>query len=1080
MPDLLVVWGVSQTTCWVFRPILEDLAKDVAKDAAKSYVGRCFKNVFSIIHRDPLAKATGLAIKELLELIESELIRADVEEGRLNDWVDDVQRFVKRDEVREAISSLFLQPDYHLDPKTFATAWKQLDGAHTLPEDFSWPFIAKRLTVKVAEIRHSSTELEEMFSSLTKTQDAKALQELAGLPPDFNLENYREALVERYGNLDFASLDTTGAYYNNVRLWNVFVAQSVRECHEYDPQLLEVPKEHLQRLALAGELEAEQIAESEKLHHERRQAYVNQSPRPVLGVAGDSTIACLVLLGDPGSGKSSLLRFLAMRWARIDDTNLRYTQPLPLLIELREYNRWNCTSGKSFPKYLHEAPNWHQLNQQTLKHLLKQPGRVLLLLDGLDEVFDAVERERVVNDIHRFSNDYKHVRIVVTSRVVGYKPQRLRDADFRHFMLQDLDDDQISNFLNKWHDVTFDKPQEAASKRERLDVAIKNSKSISQLAGNPLLLTMMAILNRNQKLPDDRVDLYQQCSRLLLHQWDVEGKLLEEFPGLSDEIGLREKTDILRAIAYAMQTGIKSLSTGGRGEGVPNVEPLSTQKENSISSSQSANYIDRQTLESLIEDYLHTELHFDQARAVARALVEQLRARNFILCYLGADSYAFVHRTFLEYFCAADIVHQFNVAKTLDLQGLIDLFDDHCRDDDWNEVLRLICGQIDEPFVGHIVEHLATRTDLEKWDGKTLLPELPLAIWCLNEVRNPQKLQASGALLLDRTIELTTVAGDFVELNDFIRGILTAARDIGPEWPGKERLAECAVSQSNLIRGWGDVIWSELVSAIVPDEKILVELTKADRWRIRVGAINELESNWANESTRELLTRLADLDDNEYPRLSAIEALATQWPDKNTRELITQQATQDDSSFTRRSTLQLLAEKWPDEDTRELLTQRAVQDHHDSTRSTALRTLAAQWPDENSRKLLILRAVEDHHQLTRSTALLTLAEQWPDENTHELLTQWALHSEDKETRGNAFSILGNMYSEFGRILTSQDLDGSRPYLDPLEPPPLVHIEMAAKKVGIRPEDIDDHVSALSAHVGWDITLGLGTDGQNKG
>ena len=42
----------------------------------------------------------------------------------------------------------------------------------------------------------------------------------------------------------------------------------------------------------------------------------------------------------------------------------------------------------------------------------------------------------------------------------------------------------------------------------------------------------------------------------------------------------------------------------------------------------------------------------------------------------------------------------------------------HCRDDDWREVLRLICGQIDEQFVGRIVEHLATRTDLEKWDGQ--------------------------------------------------------------------------------------------------------------------------------------------------------------------------------------------------------------------------------------------------------------------------------------------------------------------------------------------------------------------------
>jgi predicted NACHT family NTPase len=112
-------------------------------------------------------------------------------------------------------------------------------------------------------------------------------------------------------------------------------------------------------------------------------------------------------------------------------------------------------------------------------------------------------------------------------------------------MLQDLDDDQIGAFLDRWHEVTFDQAQktDAESKRERLDKAIKTSKSIRQLAGNPLLLTMMAVLNRHRELPRHRVTLYHQCSELLLHQWDTE-RALDNFPGLSAEIGLREKTDI--------------------------------------------------------------------------------------------------------------------------------------------------------------------------------------------------------------------------------------------------------------------------------------------------------------------------------------------------------------------------------------------------------------------------------------------------------------------------------------------------------------------------------------------------------
>jgi len=520
--------GPSNVVC--FPADLGGLGESCRQGRRKSYVGQCFKNVFSVIHKKPLTRATGLALKELLELIQDELMVGGIDEAALREWTDDVRTFTQQDEVKQAIASLYLDPDYRLLPQTFVKSWTQIGATHTLPEDFSWQSVAKRFARKITELRQSSAELRETFDSLAAAQTSAGIQELVGLPPDFDLETYREALIERYGNLDFASLDTSGAYYSDVRLWTVFVPQSVRECHEYDPQLLEVPKEHLERLVAKGELDSVQVEEAERLQDERRRQYINQPPRPVLGVADDSAIQRLVVLGDPGSGKSSLLRFVALRWARIEDANLRYTQPLPLLIELRQYNRWECASGKSFPKYLHDASTWHRLNQQTLDHLLQQPDRVVLLLDGLDEVFDPVERERVIDDIHRFSNDYKHVRIVVTSRTVGYKPKRLRDADFRHYMLQDLDKDQIGNFLDKWHDVTFDKPEEAAAKRQRLAHAIENSKSIAQLAGNPLLLTMMAILNRHQELPRDRTDLYSQCARLLLHQWDVE-RTLGEFPG---------------------------------------------------------------------------------------------------------------------------------------------------------------------------------------------------------------------------------------------------------------------------------------------------------------------------------------------------------------------------------------------------------------------------------------------------------------------------------------------------------------------------------------------------------------------
>lgn len=937
----------------------------------------------------------------------------------------------------------------------------------------------------------------------------------ATLPVEFDAEGYRTAVLKRFDKLNFEMLDTTGAFYNAVRLWSVFVPQSVRECHQYNPRLLEIPKEYQQRLLDAGEITAKELAEAEQQADRLRQEYFKQPLRLVLDVVDEALHASsggvgskLVILGDPGSGKSSLIRYLALRWADIAATPVRGTQPIPLVIELGDYARWLCDGQKHFIRYLEEGPVWHGWPRGLLVRLLEQRGRVVLLLDGLDEVFDVTTRGTVVNDIQRFAGQFAGVPVVLTSRVVGYQAQPLREAGFQHFMLQDLDATQISDFMTRWHDVAFDDPVQAAPKRDRLQKAIRESRSIAMLAGNPLLLTMMAILNRNQELPRDRSDLYAHASRVLLHQWDTE-RALERFPGMSNEIGLREKTDLLRRIAAHMQAGPGGLK---------------------------GNLIDGQTLTGLIEDYLRKELHFPQARAAARAVVEQLRQRNFILCFVGADSYAFVHRTFLEYFCATDFVHQFNVTKALDLDGLIALFDQHCRDDEWREVLRLICGQIDEQFVGRIVERLASRTDLETWDRVTPLPELPLAIGCLSEVRSGSRLQEVGGRLLAVVIRC------FLEGHkppaEFMLDVVAAAREIGTRWPGSTAFEfDGQYPKSGY---YNHRCWPHFLAAVFEQRQWITTLSRCGSWLVQRGSVEvliekwpdhatrnlffqlaiqegdpeirgivlrSLAETWSDQATRDLLTLRAVQDNDEYVRADVLLVLADKWPDEITRDLLAQRAVHDENSHSsgvaldalaakwsdqttrdlladrafhawdlsqRSAALEALTQKWPDQTTRDLLAERAVQDGEDLSRRAALETLAEKWPDQITRELLAQRAVQDKDRGTRDVALQELAEKWPDQVTRDLCALRVVESTDVSERGAACSTLAKMHSEFGRILPTRDLDGAAPYLDPLEPIPREHIERAAAKAGIRPEDIDAQLASLSAHFGWDVMSGAKT------
>jgi len=156
-----------------------------------------------------------------------------------------------------------------------------------------------------------------------------------------------------------------------------------------------------------------------------------------------------VILGDPGSGKSTLLQYLLLRWAEQPPADGQ-DGSLPLLIELREYARLSHSGEVSgVLDYLDAGESVrHHLDQSRLDGWLKLNAS-LVLFDGLDEVFDPAERKAVSTAIHRFADQYPQARIIVTSRVIGYRHESWRDEGFRHFMLQDLDEAQVRDFLTR-------------------------------------------------------------------------------------------------------------------------------------------------------------------------------------------------------------------------------------------------------------------------------------------------------------------------------------------------------------------------------------------------------------------------------------------------------------------------------------------------------------------------------------------------------------------------------------------------------------------------------------------------------
>ncbi|MFN6538657.1 MAG: HEAT repeat domain-containing protein [Nostoc sp. EkiNYC01] len=963
MLDWLAIWGVTQAAGFIFKPILEDLAKDAAKDWAKDLLKGIPSKIVQKLKKEDIEIAAGKALKEFLQLMQQQLkVRCKLGETEIKDYTQDIKKFLSDRLVIEILGKAFDINCESIDAKKLEDSWNRLQ-LKPLPSKFNWRSLTEQYFTQVQELLLDSKELHHILE-LQKLSDIEInTKEIAGVIVDFNLVKYQEGIRERYGNVKLDSLDTSGYAYNELKLWRIFTAQNVREAHQVLPQVHELPKEHLRRLRESDQVEAE--VELQELERHKR-VYFEQPIRSVLDVVNKKQdYKYLVILGDPGSGKSTLLQFLALNWAESPLDNV-ISLPIPLLIELRTYmRRREDKECNNFLEFFHQCSGAvHHLNQLELDKQLKA-GNALVMFDGLDEVFDPGKREDVITDIHRFTNDYPDVQVIVTSRIIGYKPQRLLNAEFRHFILQDLDSEQIQDFIYRWHELTFTDAADKVRKRERLQRGIAASKSIAELAGNPLLLTMMAILNRNQELPRDRAELYNQASRVLLHQWDVERALTEDKRLDPKTIDYKDKQAMLRQVAYLMQTGEKGLA---------------------------GNLINENDLVKVLTDYLKT-IEFDKPREAARVMINQLRTRNFMLCFLGADYYAFVHRTFLEYFCAWEFVWQFKETQTLTLEELKnEVFGKHWQDESWHEVLLLIAGMIEPRFVGEILDYLMVQDGEEE-----KFVNLFLAAKCLVEVRNRSVIASTANKLLNKLQDLTKydlwyyyVPQRYGEETKLVKEIRTqAVTAIITTWQEsldtKIWLKQYAIQDDN--KYVQRAVVEELAKSFKddPDTKIwLKEGAIQDKnSNLRDAAVKVLGWNCEDDpDTKTILKERATQDDHEDVRLTAVEVLGWNFKDDpDTKTILKERATQDDHEDVRLAAVQALGWNFKDDpDTKTWLKERATQDEHWFVQGTAVQELAKNFKDDPDTKTWLKEhATQDDHEYVRGTAVQQLAKNFKDD-----------------------------------------------------------------------------------------------------
>lgn len=430
-----------------------------------------------------------------------------------------------------------------------------------------------------------------------------------------------------------------------------------------------------------------------------------------------------VIIGDPGSGKSSLSRFIARMFALGDRamlSRLGLSEPLvPILIRVADF-----ADARSERPHLqlveYVSEKMKDLGGEVLRRVIIDKlgnGSAFIILEGVDEVPGYGERVSVVRAVDKFISDYRKNRFLITSRPAGYLPL---GGEIPHFRLLNFSYDQIREYVTRWHYALERKenrttPNFVRANREASETfyQITSNREVFQLSTNPLLLTLILLIRRQGvRLPIWRVQLYKLAVDVLTEMWNawrLDSERVTE-TRLPNE-------QLIRVWAAVAEWSRRTRPTGV-------LHRAALKRE--IAHILAAKELDKECSGELIDDYL-------EAAAKRIGLLEER----------APDIFAFWHRSFEEYLAAVELATPPSDA----LERLLPLRDDPR----WRDVILLSVSYIgiigrDAENAARLIEAFADRDNDPFWEPLTY-PHLRLAAACVADAPGVKQPTVEGIIL---------------------------------------------------------------------------------------------------------------------------------------------------------------------------------------------------------------------------------------------------------------------------------------------------------------------------------------------
>ena len=373
----------------------------------------------------------------------------------------------------------------------------------------------------------------------------------------------------------------------------------------------------------------------------------------------------IVITGAAGTGKSSLCRYIVTALAYACDPRAERQDKvkgldmlgaswihgpiLPIYVSLRDF----CNTTERFPQSLAASSSESLLNYiknitgNLAKHLesyLTQTDvpthGALLVLDGLDEVYEEKDRIILQRIIERWADRFPNCRLIVTSRTYAYRhdsrwrlSERFASAELAPFTWN-----QVKSYIERWYvNVARTRPsvlggragalKQAALMAADLNKTIRENRSLWPLARHPLMLALLTLIHEDYKqLPNKRAELYEQTVELL-DRWNIPSPADKLHEKLAN-INLDRMRAALKLIAFELHSEQQSFQR------YPTIIHRS------------------RLLDKLIEQQGQGE----GLGAAIEDVLEYLATRNGILVSDAPSLYRFPHLTIQEYLAACALL----------------------------------------------------------------------------------------------------------------------------------------------------------------------------------------------------------------------------------------------------------------------------------------------------------------------------------------------------------------------------------------------------------------------------------------